>query len=389
MSRGRRRHRGSGLVPPAWVHIACVLCGVSICSSAMQVPSAFAEGYERAAALDPALAHLYANHLRIGDPDADAVTADLAELPADEAQRFLRAGIELDEDVLRQAPESLQELIREAATLPAWYDRETAQRGCRAFLRNSDALLSAYIGGAMVEGFSTLIARSYAVPGHAPDDAVRWLKQELRQLLDTFLPRGIEPSGDGWQATLRFRMANARARRLLGASEGWPPDDWGVPVSTAHVSLWAAARSARLLEFLPLLGVDLESRDREGIMTVLSCAAHVMGVPGALLFDNQEEGLRLFRVAAASEPPPDAGRGRHGEPHRHERARGDRDRRNEGADEPGAVRLPHLPRADRRRDRRQVAFPAETGVVAAALVAGPRADCAGPPPLLPRRGQGA
>lgn len=272
----------------------------------MQVPSAFAEGYERAAALDPALAHLYANHLRIGDPDADAVIADLAELPADEAQRFLRAGIELDEDVLRQAPESLQELIREAATLPAWYDREIAQRGCGAFLRNSDALLSAYIGGAMVEGFSTLLGKSYAATGYAPDDGVRWLKQELRQLLDTFLPRGIEPSGDGWRATLRFRIANAEARRLLGASESWQPDDWGVPISTAHVSLWAAARSARLLEFLPLLGVDLESRDREGIMTVLSCAARVMGVPGALLFDNQEEGLRLFRVAAASEPPPGA-----------------------------------------------------------------------------------
>ncbi|MCY4026292.1 MAG: oxygenase MpaB family protein [Acidobacteria bacterium] len=272
----------------------------------MHVPSAFAEGYEKAAAMDPALAHLYANYLRIGDPDADAVIADLAELPADEARRFLRAGIELDEDALRQAPESLQELIREAATLPAWYDREIAQRGCGAFLRNSDALLSAYIGGVMVEGFSTLLGRSYAATGYAPDDGVRWLKQELRQLLDTFLPRGIEPSGDGWRATLRFRIANAQARRLLGASERWQPDDWGVPISTAHVSLWAAARSARLLEFLPLLGVDLESRDREGIMTVLSCAAHVMGVPGALLFDNQEEGLRLFRVAAASEPPPGA-----------------------------------------------------------------------------------
>ena len=272
----------------------------------MQVPSAFAAGYERAAALDPALAHLYANHLRIGDPDADAAAADLAELPADEAQRLLRGGIELDEDVLRQAPDNLQELIHHASTLPAWYDREAAQQGCRAFLRNSDALLSAYVGGAMVEGFSTLIARSYAATGHAPEDGVRWLKQELRQLLDTFLPRGIEPSGDGWKATLRFRMENARARRLLGASEGWQPDVRGVPVSTAHVSLWAAARSARLLEFLPLLGVDLASRDREGVMTVLSCAAHVMGVPGALLFDNQEEGLRLFRVAAASEPPPDA-----------------------------------------------------------------------------------
>lgn len=63
--------------------------------------------------------------------------------------------------------------------------------------------------------------------------------------------------------------------------------------------------SARLLELGAMLGADLDRSDREGIMAVWSCAAHVIGVPRALLFHNQEEGLRLFRVAAACEPPPD------------------------------------------------------------------------------------
>ena len=269
------------------------------------VPSAFVDGYERASVLDPALAHLYATHLQTGDPGADAAIGDLAELGPEEAQRFLRAGLELQEDVLRRAPRSLQRLVHEAASLPAWYDRDAARQGCRAFLRNSDAFLGAYAAGAMVEGFSTLISKSYSLMGRTEADGVRWLKQNLHQLLDIFLPRGVEPSGEGWKLTLRIRMAHARARMRLSASNEWNPAAWGAPVSAAHVALGAAALSARLLELATMLGADLDRNDREGIMAVWSCAAHVLGVPDTLLFHGEEEGLRLFRVAMACEPPPD------------------------------------------------------------------------------------
>ena len=269
------------------------------------VPSAFTDGYEKASGIDPALAHLYATHLRIGDPEADAATADLDELSPEEAQRFLRAGIELQEDVLLQAPRSLQHLIHEATALPAWYDREAAQQGCRAFLRNSDAFLGAYVAGAVVEGFCTLASKSYSPTGRRDDDGVRWLKRNLRHLLDVFMPRGVEPSGDGWKLTLRIRMANARARMRLKASGEWNREAWGAPVSAAHLALVAAALSARLLELASLLGAELGRNDREGIMAVQGCAAHVAGVPDALLFHSEEEGIRLFRVATACEPPPD------------------------------------------------------------------------------------
>ena len=271
----------------------------------MEIPTVFADGYEKARVLDPALAHLYMTHMRIGDPDADAAVADLSELPQAEARRFLRAALELQEDVILSAPQSLQHLVGEVATLPAWYDREAAQEGCRAFLRNSDALLAGYICGANVEGFSTMVSKSYALTGRLLGDGVRRLKQNLRQLIDMFLPRGIEPSGDGWKLTLRIRMVHARVRRLLQASDEWEHGAWGVPISAAHLSLGAAACSARLLEFASLLGVELDRKDREGIMAVWCCAAHVMGVPDALRFHPQEEGLRLFRVATACEPPPD------------------------------------------------------------------------------------
>ena len=50
---------------------------------ATNLPSVFVAGYDKAKLLDPELASAYVTHLRVGDPDADAVMTDLARLPPD------------------------------------------------------------------------------------------------------------------------------------------------------------------------------------------------------------------------------------------------------------------------------------------------------------------
>ena len=173
------------------------------------------------------------------------------------------------------------------------------------FLSHPDQFLAAFAGGAIVEGFSTMISKSFALTGRMIDDGVRRLKQNLRHLLDMFLPRGIEPLGDGWRLTVRIRLVHARVRSLLRTSEEWDHDAWGTPVSAAHVSLAAAAFSARLLQLASKLGASLDHDEREAFMAVWSYAAHLMGVPEPLMFHGQAEGLRLYRVATTCEPPPD------------------------------------------------------------------------------------
>ena len=271
----------------------------------MRIPSAYADGYERAKSIDQVLAESYIAHTRLGDPLADAVMADLSELPNKEVARLVGGAIERDERVLCHAPESLQHLIHEMTIVPPWYDRAAAQRGCRAFLRNSDRMLTAYVAGAIVEGFSTLISKPFAITGRLADDGVRRLKQNVRHLLHIFMPRGVEPLGDGWRLTLRIRIVHARIRSLFRNSEEWDHQAWGAPVSAAHLALSTAAFSARLLDFATMLGAALDEDDRAGIMHVWSYTAHVMGVPDQLLFHNHAEGLHLFRVGVACEPPQD------------------------------------------------------------------------------------
>jgi len=271
------------------------------------LPSVFAAGYDKAKVLDPVLASAYVTHLRVGDPDADAVMTDLARLPPGlpGGAELLKAIVEQNDEVLRRAPQSVQDFAHRVGTLPAWYDRETARHGCRVFLSHPDQFLAAFAGGAIVEGFSTMISKSFALTGRMIDDGVRRLKQNLRHLLDMFLPRGIEPLGDGWKLTVRIRLVHARVRSLLKTSEEWDDDAWGTPVSSAHVSLAAAAFSARLLQLATKLGASLDHDEREAFMAVWSYAAHLMGVPEPLMFHSQAEGLRLYRVATTCEPPPD------------------------------------------------------------------------------------
>ena len=272
----------------------------------MKVPSLYAPGYEKARTIDPELAAEYVTQMWAGDPLVDAVDADLRSLDRRESTRLIQAAFEQRDNVLRDAPRSLQDFIHEVATVPPWYDRATAAHGCRVFLRNSEQFLAAFAAGSIVEGFSTRISKSFAITGRMIDDGVRRLKQNLRHLLDIFLPRGVEPSGDGWKLTLRIRLVHARARALIGGSDEWDHDAWGSPVSAAHVALATAAFSARLLQFAEMLGARINSdEDREAFMAVWTYDGWVMGVPDELIRHSQAEWLRLYEVGSMCEPPPD------------------------------------------------------------------------------------
>ena len=137
--------------------------------------------------IDRELAANYMAHMEIDDPLAVAAIADLGELDFREIARWIRAALEQQDDVLYKAPQSLQRFVNEVQTIPVWYDRSVAEHGCRVFLRNSEQFLAAFAAGAIVEGFTTRISKSFAITGRIIGDGVRSLKQNLWHLLDIFL----------------------------------------------------------------------------------------------------------------------------------------------------------------------------------------------------------
>lgn len=271
----------------------------------MEIPTDYTQGYEKARALEPDIASNYVAHTMIGDPVADAAIEELASLDRAEATLFISALMEQeDEDAFRDAPPALRAFFDEMESPPDWVDIESFTPGIRMFHRNSRLVLGAFVGGVLVEGFSTNISKSFFITGRVRDSGVRRLKQNNRHMIELFVPGGMDRGGDGWKLSVRIRLVHAQVRRLLNESEDWDREAWGEPISAAHVGFAISAFSARLLKHLKSLGAVFNDAESESFMAVWRYSGHLMGIPDTILFETEEEALRIFEAGRLCEPPP-------------------------------------------------------------------------------------
>ena len=269
------------------------------------IPSDYVASYERARAVDPGRARNYIVHTMVGDPVCDNMMVQLAEVPSREADRFILAAIEdPDDPALKDAPVALHAFIEELETVPDWVDFDQFAGGVRAFHRDSSACLAAMLGGVLVEGFSTTIAKSFFITGRLRDQGVRRLRQNNRHMIEIMLPGGLATRGDGWRLSVRIRLVHAKVRQLFNDSDEWDTEAGGVPLSAAHVGYALTAFSARMLQHMKSLGAKYDVTERDGFMAVWRYAGHLMGLPEAILYRGYDDALALFRIGGLCEPDP-------------------------------------------------------------------------------------
>ena len=270
------------------------------------VPTCYVDGYEAARARDPEMAERYIRYTTQGDPLADRAVEQLAKVVAPQnVHRTIAKTVDRYFDPPKDTPEALRELIASSTVLPDWFDRDLAMKATRAFLRNSNMVLGGLVGGAIVEGFSTLISKSFRIRSRIILNGVRRLKQNTLQLTEQFMPGGPAPGGDGWKLSLRIRLVHAQSRMLLRESDEWDTATHGAPLSTAHMLLGAAAFSGRLMHHVGRLGGDFTAEEREAYVHVWRYTGMVMGIPESIMFHDRASAHRTFQIAAMCEPPPD------------------------------------------------------------------------------------
>ncbi len=265
-------------------------------------PTAYARTYARARRRARVLADNYIGHTGIGDPQLDPVMEELASMPPEQLHRFIEAGIEGQTGALRKAPRSLRNFF-ENLEEPEWLDFEAFRPGIRAFHTNADLMLVAFVAGVLVEGFSTLIAKSFNMTGRVAFTKRR-LQQNNRQLMEIFYPGGLERDGDGWKLSTRVRFVHCRIRTLLAQSEDWDRDAWGTPISAAHLGLAIAVFSKRLLDYSKKVGATYGRDQEASVMAVWRYAGYLMGIPESILYRDAEEAESIYTIGFLCEPPP-------------------------------------------------------------------------------------
>lgn len=246
----------------------------------------------------------YIKHTNIGDPLMDSLMDELSSLPPQELHGFIEAGIEQRDETLRKAPRVLCDFFKNLEE-PPWLDHEAFRPGVRAFNANVDLMLTAFVTGVLVEGFSTLIAKSFRITGRVAA-TTRRLQQNNRHMLEIFFPNGLQRDADGWKLSVRIRFIHARIRNLLNKSVDWNYEAWGSPVSSAHLGFAISVFSKRLLEYSLLVGARFNKKEKESFMAVWRYAGYLMGIPETILYTNTEEAEKIYRVGYLCEPKADS-----------------------------------------------------------------------------------
>jgi len=268
------------------------------------IPGAYRDGYEAAKLIDADLATRYVAHTTVGDPLADAAVAAASTCSADGGAAWIAAAMRDGPMAIPEAPDALRALFAEVERVPDWFDPAGVRAGCRAFHRNSEMFVGAFVAAVLIEGFATLISQSFNLTGRMVDKGVRRLKQNNRHLVEIFLPGGLDRHGEGWKLSVRIRLVHARIRQLLVDAPEWDGAAWGVPVSAAHIGFATAAFSGLLLERAGMLGVELTDEERASFMMIWRYSGHLMGVEPSLQCATQAEAVHLHTIGSRCEPPP-------------------------------------------------------------------------------------
>ena len=269
-------------------------------------PSAYIEGYAKARLHDEARADNYIKHTTIGDPVLDLVLEELSSLPPADLHGFIEAGIEREAGGgdLRNAPQVLRDFFNNLEE-PPWLDHRAFRPGVLVFNENIQLMLVAFVTGVLVEGFSTLIAKSFNITKRVAATKRR-LQQNNRQLMEIFFPGGLRRDGDGWKLSTRVRFVHARIRNLLAKSDDWNREAWGTPLSAAHLGFAISVFSKRLLDYSELVGARFNDEEKESVLAVWRYAGYLMGIPESHLYTDGAEADKIYRVGYMCEPPPDA-----------------------------------------------------------------------------------
>ncbi len=270
-----------------------------------RIPDAYLDHYPKACAVDRERAANYVAHTVIGDPLADAMIVDLEALGAERSTKLIghcMAG--KGGEALRSAPASVRDFFEHCAEPPAWVDLLEFLPGCRMFHRNVPLVLAGMVGGVLVEGFSTNIAKSFFITGRLRDQGVRRLKQNNRHMLEIFMPGGMDVYNDGWAHSVRVRLVHAKVRYLLSQSDDWDEGELGTPISAAHVGFAIVAFSARSLDYLKKLGASFSKEESRSFMAVWRYSGYLMGIPETILYRDLEDALDIYRIGRMCEPPP-------------------------------------------------------------------------------------
>lgn len=243
-----------------------------------------------------------------GDPLADAVAAWMLENGVGRSMKLFDQAVKQGIGSLAEPPEALRAFFAEVDRKPAWVDEDMLLLGQRAVQRTG--YLMPYILGdiTLVGGYLTMSAMNkslVATGALAPGSSAKRLHETLCWWLDVTGDRGLERFAPGFASTIKVRVMHSIVRLRLSKDPKWRYEEWGAPLSQAHLATTNQAFGVAYVTLARALGVRYSREEREAIMHLWRYAGFLMGVADAYNCSTEREGFRLIRLSTETSPAPD------------------------------------------------------------------------------------
>ena len=240
------------------------------------------------------------------DAPADAVVAAIETLPKGEGWRLFELGLRGGARAIPESPSAMRDLLDAVATVPAWVDWSTCDRGGEIFMR-AGVLAGAVLGAqSIVLGYASPGGnKPLVLSGRLKEQALRRLNETARFVQAVSRPGGMRPFAEGWQIALKVRLIHAQVRRMILRSGKWDASQWGAPINQHDMAGTTLLFSVAILDGLRKLGVRLTPDEAEPYVHLWRWVGHVIGVDGGLLPTSEHDALRLADLIAATMGPPD------------------------------------------------------------------------------------
>lgn len=134
---------------------------------------------------------------------------------------------------------------------------------------------------------------------------MRRLHETLCWWLDVTAIGGLDRFSAGFASTLKVRVMHSVVRLKLSKDPKWRFEEWGAPLSQAHLATTNQAFATAYITLARAFGIRYSREEREAMMHLWRYAGFLMGVDDAHHCSTEREGFRLIWLSTETAPPPD------------------------------------------------------------------------------------
>ncbi len=248
----------------------------------------------------------YLDHLRLGDPLADALVECFEQLPDGRGDVLLAAAIEQGIDAVDAPPPPLVALFEHLDHVPFWVDWDRMRFASEKIIRNGLLTSVSFATCALPYCYLATFNKPLSFSAKLTESTAHRYASTARFVVECFMPDSLQRRADGFRFAVLVRYLHARARRMMLRSGDWVPHSYEIPINQSHMAMGIVFFSFYMLKGLGRLGLRFSRAEVESVLLTWRYVSHLSGIDPELVYTSEEEAQRLVDVAFSLEFDPDA-----------------------------------------------------------------------------------